>query len=125
MPFALMGIPAAFVIGAVGFAARSAPAGRHARVLRHHLGWGSVLSAIGLAVMLLTAWATYGDQYYDDLEWAGIFLASVMGGVLFLFGLGPFVPWLLGLLGRSAVRLPPPVRLAARDLAGNRARTAP
>ncbi|MEZ0073486.1 hypothetical protein [Planotetraspora sp. GP83] len=109
----------------VEFATRSAPAGLHARVSRRHLVWGSALSTIGIVVMALTAWSTHEDQHYDDFGSALTVLAAVMGGALFLFGLGPFPSWLLGILGRCAVRLPLPMRLAARDVAGNRARTAP
>ncbi|MFJ2029730.1 hypothetical protein [Streptosporangium sp. NPDC087985] len=52
-------------------------------------------------------------------------LAGLMGGALLLLGLGPFTPWLLGMLGRNAVRLPLAFRLAARHMADEPARTAP
>ncbi|MEU9891777.1 hypothetical protein [Sphaerisporangium sp. NPDC051011] len=121
----ILGILAACVIGSVGFTARSVPEGRRPGVRRRHLAWGLVLSVIGFLVMALTAWSTHEDQHYDDFGSAMTALAAMMGGALFLLGLGPVVSWLLGMLGRLTVRLPPPIRLAARDVAGDRARTAP
>ncbi|GAA4180449.1 hypothetical protein GCM10022252_03320 [Streptosporangium oxazolinicum] len=79
----------------------------------------------GTAVMALTAWSTHEDQHYDDFGSAMTTLAATMGGALLLYGLSPFVPWSLGILGRYAVRLPPPIRLAARDVTGHRVWTAP
>ncbi len=120
-----MGIFVAFALGSVGFAARSAPEGRHMSVPRLHLVWGAALSMIGIGVMAFAAWSTREDQHYDDFGWAMTTLAAMMGGALLLLGQGPFVPWLLGILGRRVVRLPPPLRMAARDVAGRRARTTP
>ncbi|MGW0592702.1 hypothetical protein [Streptosporangium sp. NPDC002607] len=122
---AILSIPMAFALGSIGFAARSAPDGRHTRVQLLHLVYGSILSMIGIMVMALTAWSTHEDQHYDDFGSALTTLAALMGGALFLFGLGPLTSWLLGILGRRAVHLPLPMRLAAHDVAGNRARTAP
>lgn len=94
-------------------------------VPRLHLVWGAALSMIGIGVMAFAAWSTHEDQHYDDFGWAMTTLAAMMGGALLLLGQGPFVPWLLGILGRRVVRLPPPLRMAARDVAGRRARTTP
>ncbi|GII91946.1 hypothetical protein Ssi02_21770 [Sinosporangium siamense] len=121
MLIVILGAPGAFVV----FAARSAPDDRHGPVLWHYLVLGTLLTVIGLVVMGLTAWYTHEDVHYDDFGSAMTFLAAMLGGTLFLLGLGPFIPWLLGVLGRHAVRLPPPIRLAVRDVAGNRTRTAP
>ncbi|UBU09665.1 hypothetical protein [Nonomuraea gerenzanensis] len=48
-------------------------------------------------------------------------MAAIFSAAVFLLGLGPAVPWLLGALGR----LPGPLQAAARHLADDRARTAP
>ncbi|MBG0816231.1 hypothetical protein [Planomonospora sp. ID82291] len=120
-----LGVPAALVCGSVVFAARSAPAGRHDPVPGHHLLRGAALSAAGVAVMALTAWLTHEDEHYDDFGAAMTGLAGVAAGALLIFGLGPFVPWLLGVLGRNAVRLPAVLRPAARHMAGRPYRTAP
>lgn len=125
MLIVILGIPVALVCGSVVFAARSAPCSRHTRVRRRHLVWGSTLSMTGIVVMALTAWSTHKDQHYDDFGSAMTDLAAVMGAALLLLGLGPFTSWLLGVLGQSTVRLPLPIRLAARDVAGNRAWAAP
>ncbi|WP_068926250.1 hypothetical protein [Planobispora rosea] len=73
----------------------------------------------------LIAWSTHEDVHYDDFGLAMTFWAAMFSGALFLLGLGPFVPWLLGFLPRHAARLPLPFRLASRDLADDRSRTAP
>ncbi|MER5625123.1 hypothetical protein ABT061_29230 [Streptosporangium sp. NPDC002544] len=121
----VLSIPAAFVYGSVIFAARSAPRGQYGHMRGHHLAWGAALSTAGIVVMVLTAWSTHEDQHYDDFGSAMTALAGVMGGTLLILGLGPFTPWLLGVLGRNAVRLPPAFRLAARHMADKPARTAP
>jgi hypothetical protein len=75
--------------------------------------------------MAVIAWATHEDNHYDDSESALQILAAIDGGALFLTGLGPSTPWLLGALRRHTVRLSPAIRLAARDVARNSPRTAP
>ncbi|MFF4416602.1 hypothetical protein ACFYY8_29105 [Streptosporangium sp. NPDC001559] len=128
MDVLILGILFVFVFapafGSARFAARSAPNGRHARMLRVPLGRGSALSAFNLAVLVYVAWWTHEDRHYDDFA-AGttILLAVTSASVLFL-GLGPLISWLLGVLVRRTVRLPPLMRLAVRDLADNRARSA-
>ncbi|MEV7005351.1 hypothetical protein [Streptosporangium sp. NPDC051022] len=90
----------------------------------HHLIVGSTLSVVGVGVMAFIAWSTREDKHYDDFGSAVITLAALLAGGVFVLGLGPLASWLLGVLGRRAVRLPPPVRLAVHDVAGNRVRTA-
>ncbi|NAS21278.1 hypothetical protein GT755_06210 [Herbidospora sp. NEAU-GS84] len=120
----ILGIPATFVCGAVIFAARSAPRDRHAHVGRNRLVVGAILSAFGLVAMALIAWSTHEDQHYDDFGSALTALAGVVAGALLIFGLGPFIPWLLLVLWRNASRLPPAFRPAVRPLADRPARTA-
>ncbi|TDE52834.1 hypothetical protein E1295_17455 [Nonomuraea mesophila] len=74
--------------------------------------------------MVFVAWTTREDRHYDDTGAFLLLLAAVVGGSLLLTGAGPSTPWLLALLRRHTVRLPPSIRLAARDLARNSGRTA-
>ncbi|MEO3805559.1 hypothetical protein [Nonomuraea sp. B1E8] len=74
--------------------------------------------------MALIAWSTREDEHYDDFGSALQLLAAIIGGSLFLTGLGPFTPQLLDILRRRTARLSPVIRLAARDLARNSLRTA-
>ncbi|MEV0351610.1 hypothetical protein AB0H88_38060 [Nonomuraea sp. NPDC050680] len=120
----MLAIIAALVCGSAVLAAQSAPSGRHTRVARPYLVWGSALSLIGIVMMALAAWSTHEDQHYDDAL-ALIVLAAIMGGALLILGLGPLTSWLLNFLGRHTVRLPPPFRVAAREVADDGARTAP
>ncbi|MFC4063021.1 hypothetical protein ACFOWE_32480 [Planomonospora corallina] len=130
---AVVGIPTALLCGAVVFAARSAPLlgrygqllGRYGHVRRDRLALGAALSALGVAVVALTAWSTHEDQHYDDFGSAMTVLAGVVSGALAIFGLGFFVPWLMGVLGRNTARLPRAFRAAARHLADRSYRTAP
>ncbi|MET8160778.1 hypothetical protein ABZT47_30850 [Sphaerisporangium sp. NPDC005289] len=121
----LLGISTALACGSIVLAAQSAPPGRHTRVDRSYLLWGAALSAAGGTVMALGAWSTHEDTIYDDFGLAMFAAAVIMGGALFVLGLGPFISWLLGILGRWSARLPAPIRPAAHDLAGHRARTGP
>ncbi len=107
--------------GSVLWAARTARLGR---TVRARLLWGAALAIIGLGVMALCAWSTREDVHYDDFGSSMVLLAGIIGGAVLLLGLGPFLPWLAGTLGRRAVRLPLPLRLAIRDVAGHRARSA-
>lgn len=85
---------------------------------------GAALATLGFVVTALTAWSTHEDTHYDDFGSAMTALAGIYGAALLIFGLGPFAPWLLGVLGRNAVRLPRVFRLAARHADGAPARTA-
>ncbi|GAA0984074.1 hypothetical protein GCM10009555_057110 [Acrocarpospora macrocephala] len=107
----VLGIPAALMCGSVFLAARSTSP----LVRPGYLLWGAILAAIGYAVMAHTASATYEDQHYDDFGSLGTVLLGFLGAGVFLLGLGPFIPWLLRMFERLAVRLPVPFRLAARD----------
>ncbi|NUW45023.1 ABC transporter permease [Nonomuraea rhodomycinica] len=116
-------VAAAPVCGSVALAVRSAPSSRHARVSRPHLAWGAVLSTVGIVVLVVTR-PTRHYTPYDDGGLALTVLAALAGAALLLLGIGPFVSWLLVLLGRPAVRLTPPIRLAAHGAAGRRAAAA-
>ncbi|MEU1877717.1 hypothetical protein ABZ470_10425 [Streptosporangium sp. NPDC020072] len=128
MDVLIPGILVVFVLvpafGSVRFAARSAPNGRHARMLRAPLRRGSALSAFNLVVLVCVAWWTHEDQHYDDFAAGTTILLAVTSASVLLLGLGPLISWLLGVLVQRAVRLPPLMRLAVRDLADNRARSA-
>ncbi|GAA3165992.1 hypothetical protein GCM10010486_35680 [Nonomuraea roseoviolacea subsp. carminata] len=108
------------VYGSVMLAARTAPISRHARLSRPHLVWGVVLTAAGVALLVVTARSSRVVVPHDPAL-AFILLAALAGAALLLLGIGPFVPWLAALLGRRAVRLAAPVRLAAQGAAGPRA----
>ncbi|WP_405150399.1 hypothetical protein OG589_17555 [Sphaerisporangium sp. NBC_01403] len=123
--FVLLSICAAWVCGSVLLATHTSPRGRYDHMRGHDLILGASLSTAGIVVMALTAWSTHEDQHYDDFGSAMTALAGMIGGGLLILGLGPFTPWLLGVLGRNAVRLPPAFRLAARHMADKPARTAP
>ncbi|MEO3890573.1 hypothetical protein [Nonomuraea sp. B5E05] len=117
----ILAIPVALVCGSVVFASESA---RRAHVRSRLLLWGAALAFAGLLVMALIAWSTREDEHYDDFGSAMQSLAAIIGGSLFLTGLGPFTPQLLDILRRRTARLSPVIRLAARDLARNNLRTA-
>ncbi|GII93422.1 hypothetical protein [Sinosporangium siamense] len=121
----ILGIPLGLALGSIGLTRRSVPDSRHARVERPYLVRASVLSLFAIVLMVLIAWFTHEDVHYYGFGKALYMLGAMIGGGLLLLGLGPFTPWLLGELGRFAVRLSPPIRLAALDIAGNRRRTAP
>ncbi|MEV4674685.1 hypothetical protein AB0K34_23825 [Actinomadura sp. NPDC049382] len=78
-------------------------------------GWpvaGAVLVAAGVALCLegVRRWREFG---------------AAIGAAAIIIGLVLACPWLIGAAGRLAHRLPLPLRLAVRDGARNRARTAP
>ncbi|GIH66272.1 hypothetical protein [Microbispora siamensis] len=116
---------AGFGLGAVVLAARSVPSVPGALVRRRPLIWGSALLVSGCLIMALAAWSTHEDGHYDDFGSAMTLLVAMTGGALVLLGLGPFLTLLLGVAARCSVRPLPPVRLAACDLARDRARTVP
>src|SRR5437868_12772660 len=122
--FVYSGFFLVLVYGSVAFAARSSPHSRYGRVRWQYLLSGAALSVVGLALMASIAWAGRGGRPYG---WGSdcSLLEALMGGGMILFGLGPRTPWLLGGFARHSVRLPLPVRLAVRDIAGNRVRSAP
>ncbi|TDC99765.1 hypothetical protein E1292_30690 [Nonomuraea deserti] len=127
-PLALTGI--VIIIGmfasiSVTLAMLSAPQSRHGRIHRAYLLGGLFVSFIGVGLMAFGAWSAREDSRYGVFAWAGFTLATLMGAGLLLFGLGPFASRLLETLHRHAERLPLPLRLAARDLAGRRTATAP
>ncbi|MEO3794860.1 hypothetical protein ABGB14_32005 [Nonomuraea sp. B10E15] len=119
--YVVFAIPVALACGSVVFAAESA---RRTHVKSRLLAWGAALAFAGLFVMALVAWSTREDKHYDDFGSALQTLAALIGGSLFLTGLGPATPWLLNILRRRAARLSPVIRLAARDVDRNSRRTA-
>lgn len=118
----VLAIPVALVCSSVLFAWGSA---QRAHLRSRFLLWGAALAVVGLLVMAVIAWATHEDEHYDDFGSALQVLAAIDGGALFVAGLGPAAPWLLGVLRRHTARLSPAIRLAARDVARNSPRTAP
>jgi hypothetical protein len=119
--YVALGIPVALACGSVVFASESA---KRAHLRPWLLFWGAILMVIGLLVMALIAWSTREDRHYDDFGSAMQALAAIIGGSLFLTGMGPCVPYLLSILRRRSPRLSPAIRLAARDVARNSRRTA-
>ncbi|MBG0832296.1 FtsX-like permease family protein [Planomonospora sp. ID67723] len=101
--------------------AATALAGRHGPV-RDRKGWpvaGLVLAAAGCAVAASPVWSdARGEQFTGRVE-------LLAGAALGQFGLVLLTPWLVRAAAGLAVRLPLPFRLAARDAARNRGRTAP
>ncbi|TYB70273.1 FtsX-like permease family protein [Nonomuraea sp. PA05] len=118
---ALYGVPVMLTCCATVLAALAAPRGRHGGVRASFLSRGASVAGMGLVGMAIAAWNTSEDGTYDDFGSAMTELAAVYSAAVFLLGLGPAVPWLLGVLGR----LPRPFRAAARHLADDRARTSP
>ncbi|MEU1735160.1 hypothetical protein [Streptosporangium sp. NPDC020145] len=114
----------ALALGSVRFAVRSTSNGRHTRVSRFYLLRGLALSACAFTVLMYTVWSTHEDQHYDDFGSAMMALLAATSAAVFFAGLGPLIPWLLGSLVRHTVRLPSLMRLAVRDLADNRVRSA-
>ncbi|GAA3570881.1 hypothetical protein GCM10022419_059680 [Nonomuraea rosea] len=121
----VVGVPAMLACGSTIFAAVTAPRGRYGRMRFDHLALGAFVAMGGLMVMAIMAWLTREDGHYDDFGSGLIVFAAIFGAGVFILGLGPFVPWLLGVLGQGGVWLPAAFRLAARHLAYQRARTAP
>lgn len=82
-------------------------------VLRSRRGWpvvGAIVLALGLAMCLAGG----------DAEWviAGGAVTAVLGAIV-------LTPWLVGVVGGLGSRLPLPLRLATRDAARQRGRSAP
>ncbi|WP_405087358.1 hypothetical protein [Microbispora sp. NBC_01389] len=109
------------VCGSIWFATRAARSGRRRGL---HVLRGLVVAAGGVVVLALVAWNTRIDEHYDDFGSLMTTLAGIAGGALLVVGIGPCTPWLLGVLGRRAVRLPPVFRTAARRMAGRPAAVA-
>lgn len=107
------------------FAIEAALSDQDDRLRRRHRAWGAALSATGVAIMAFIAWWTRGDGRHGIGEFLVLLAVAVAGGLALIVGLGPFIPWLLRLLGRHAARLPAPLRPSARHLADDPARTAP
>jgi hypothetical protein len=120
---AVLSIPA-LAGGSVVLAMLSAPRHRRTSVNRSRLLWGAVLVVVGLSVMVRISWATHDEPSYEELEPALHLLMGIVAGLVFFLGLGPFVSWALTLPARLAVRLPRPLRSAARQLAGHQPGTA-
>ncbi|RYJ06351.1 MAG: ABC transporter permease [Actinomycetales bacterium] len=90
-------------------------AGRRGEV-RTRAGWpiaGALLAAVGVAVCF-----TLGTRVGGEVMVAGSTLAIVLGFVM-------MTPALVGVVGRLGTNLPLPLRLAARDTARQRSRSAP
>ncbi|GAA2207863.1 hypothetical protein GCM10009850_033210 [Nonomuraea monospora] len=121
----IYGVPVMLVCCATVLAALAAPRGRHGDVWAGYLSRGASVAGMGLVGMGIAAWNTFEDGAYDDFGSAMTELAAFFSASVFLLGLGPAVPWLLGVLGRGSARLPGPLRPAARHLADDRTRTAP
>lgn len=122
---AFLMIPLGIASAAVTAAALSAPRDRHGRVRRVHVAGGLIVSLAGVLLMVISALSGRDDSRHGAIEWFGMVLLAFAGAGLLVSGLGPSGSWLLEMLARFAGRLPLPVRLAARDLAGRRVSTAP
>lgn len=120
----IFGIPVAFALGAIIFASRSARRRRQGHMNTPPLIWGAVATIVGMAVLALIAWSTREDIHYDDARTAMSVLGGIYSGSLLIFGLGPFIPWLLGILRRNAARLPRAFRPAAHHVGRPSDRTA-
>ncbi|MFG1999221.1 FtsX-like permease family protein [Spirillospora sp. NPDC048911] len=126
VPWVLVALPMA--LGALsGLAAAYVPARQAARMdvvaalggrrdqARSRPGWpiaGGALIAggIGLCLVGVRIWQEFG---------------AALGAVAIVIGCVMIGPWVVGLAGRTASRLPLPMRLAVRDGARNRGRAAP
>ncbi|MFC7099574.1 hypothetical protein ACFQQB_03180 [Nonomuraea rubra] len=108
--------------GAVPAALLSAPANRHEMMSRRFVVLGLFASFAGVWLMGLGAWLAREDSRYGSIDFFGLLLISLVGAGLLTAGLGPLPSWLLETIGPYAERLPPPFRLAVRDLAQRRAR---
>ncbi|MEU8108384.1 hypothetical protein AB0C18_32205 [Nonomuraea muscovyensis] len=107
--------------GAIPAALLSAPSNRHEFISRRFVVLGLCASFAGVWLMGLGAWLAREDSRYGGIESLGILLIALVGAGLLAAGLGPLPSWLLETLGPYAERLPPPFRLAVRDLAHRRA----
>ena len=84
--------------------------------LRSRRGWplaGAALAAVGIAGVFTLGIRPGGE------------FAVAIGTIVVVLGAVAAMPWLVGLIGRSAGRLPLALRLATRDASRNRSRTAP
>ncbi|GAA2573530.1 ABC transporter permease, partial [Actinomadura fulvescens] len=126
IPWVLITVP--MVLGAVsGLAAAYVPARQAARMdvvaalggrrdqARSRRGWpiaGGALIAGGIVLCLVGVrlWREFG---------------AAIGAVAIIIGCVMIGPWVVGVAGRTASRLPLPMRLAVRDGARNRGRAAP
>ncbi|GAA2846648.1 hypothetical protein [Nonomuraea rubra] len=118
----LVGLPLMAAAGAVPAALLSAPANRHEMMSRRFVVLGLFASFAGVWLMGLGAWLAREDSRYGSIDFFGLLLISLVGAGLLTAGLGPLPSWLLETIGPYAERLPPPFRLAVRDLAQRRAR---
>jgi putative ABC transport system permease protein len=80
--------------------------------------WLAVGGVLALGGLVLVAWSA-------ALDGAPAAVGILAGSASVVLGLGACSPWLLGLLARSAARLPLAWRLAARDAGRFRARNGP
>ncbi len=117
----LVGLPLMTAVGAIPAALLSAPPNRHQFVSRRVVVLGLFTSFAGVWLMGLGAWSAREDSRYGAFEFFGFLLIILVGAGLLAAGLGPLPSWLLEVLGPFAERLPPPLRLAVRDLARRRA----
>ncbi|REE98971.1 FtsX-like permease family protein [Thermomonospora umbrina] len=113
---ALSGLLAAYVPArqAARMDVVAALAGRR-EPFRERRGWplvGACVVAVGVALSVIGVrqWREFGAAF---------------GAVAIVIGCVMLAPWLVGLTGRAAGRLPLPLRLAVRDNARNRARSGP
>ncbi|MGW0805132.1 hypothetical protein [Nonomuraea sp. NPDC002799] len=111
-------------VGTVLAAVLSAPPNRHAFMSRTFVVGGLFVSFGGVLLMGFGAWLGRGESRYGGLESLVMLLITLIGAGLLVAGLGPLPSWLLEISSWYAERLPPPFRLAARDLAHRRAHTA-
>ncbi|MGP4101764.1 hypothetical protein [Nonomuraea sp. KM90] len=115
-------LPLMTATGAVPAAVLSAPPNRHELMSRRFVVAGLFVSFAGVLLMGLGAWLGRADSRYGALAASGMLLITLIGAGLLVAGLGPVPSWLLEITGPYAERLPPPFRLAARDLAHRRVR---
>ncbi|GII87350.1 hypothetical protein Ssi03_53400 [Sphaerisporangium siamense] len=105
-------------------------AGRRGAVAARR-GWpvaGLVMTVAGLALTIGgtrqgALWVT--GPHRSPGVWATSYLGVIAGSLLAMLGLVAMTPMLVGLAARVTVRLPLPFKLAGRDAARNRGRTAP
>ncbi|PZG21225.1 hypothetical protein [Nonomuraea aridisoli] len=118
----LVGPPLLGTARVIRVAVRSAPPNRHERISRRLVVKGLFVSFAGVLVMGLGAWAAGEDSRYGAMESLAMLLLALVGAGLLVAGLAPLPSWLLEIPRPFTERLPPPLRLAARDLAHRRAR---
>ncbi|MFD9948742.1 hypothetical protein ACFWYW_37540 [Nonomuraea sp. NPDC059023] len=121
----LLTAPGVFVGLLCGSVFLASEAARREHLRSRFLLWGAAMTVAGLVPVAVIAWSTQADDTYYDSFWSFLrVVAAIFGGALMLAGLGAFIPWLLDVLRRRTARLSPVVRLAARDVALGRHRTA-